>query len=261
MVAVLVIASVAIPAITDVQSKDADLYNNGTTFSYHADLGDEFSMTKASNETAINVNGVDYVARSIDNYILLTKEVCILYTSSSQIDVIWDSGHSLVAVTDSFTASINGDVLTYAINGTSSTIPGISNGYVISETGDYIVANLGSVSIKTYVNDVSQISFGVFSSTLNDSVIYVDGVNQFSDVDVDVTLVPVDGYLNLYTVSNSNVIAEKGEFSQTIGYAIVPSEVTAIKDTPRNSLISVIIPVLLLIPIMIVIRMISGRGE
>lgn len=263
LVAVLIVATVAVPIIENAQMEQSTVFNNGTELNYHACLDDDFILSKDAGSNVVVVNGTSFSPLAYDNFILLTNVVAMRLASSGNVVITSSSGNVNIEPTEALTASIRGSSLIYNIDGVTTTVTGLGDGFVISDNGDYVTSNTFTASKTTYVNGIEDVSFALYTSS-GDFVVMLQGEEYITgDTVLDITLDPVEGYVDLYTIPTNGISGGDGEASFSGAHVIVPYKIYAHNPEQGSNvaLLGAALLMLFLVPLMMVVRMISGRRD
>lgn len=258
-VAVLVIATVAVPVVEDAQDQTRTVYNNGTEMNFSlVDKTEPITIVKNANDSSITLNGV-VVEKGVYNYLFFSEQVFIRLESESSTNVLFlGTPSSIVLISEdrSFNATFSGETLSYSINGaTENTIDGITSAYVYAPDGDYVSAAAGT---GLYVNDLAQLSTSQIVGTAS-SIVYHGVLNNGQ---LDVKYEEVEGYKNLFKVTGASATVNGSEID-FISF-IVPKSVIGFTEVGGETayyLLGVVVLILFLVPIMMIVRMIAGRSD
>lgn len=259
LVAVLIVATVAVPIVEDAQDQTRTVYNNGTEMNFSlVDETEPITIVKNANESTITLNGV-VVERGIYNYLFFSEQVFIRLEPQSSSNVLFlGTPSSIVLIQENltFSATFSGETLSYSINGAAeSTIDGITSAYVYAPDGDYVSTGVGT---GIYVNDLTQLSTSQIVGTAS-SIVY-NGV--LNDGQLDVTYAEVEGYKNLFKVTGASATVDGSEV-EFVSF-IVPKSVIGFTEVGGETayyLLGVVVLILFLVPIMMIVRMIAGRSD
>lgn len=248
MVAMLVVATVAAPVILDSegpQEPDRTYTNSGSKY-FSDDIESIQKIELVMSSTlSYKVNGTSYPA-SLPSDIIGSDAICVSWRSSGDFSV-GIPGQGVVSA-DSLVIEKTGAGWTYTLD--SNDPVAIAPTWMIysNPNGDLVEMTTGA--FVTSLDDVYSFFCGV-----SGAVCYSFGNGQMSPASSTHNIVSekvTDGY----TISKID-IGNKTSANMYVDKEIIVSD----PPTPNNSLLLVTLTILFILPVMMAIRIITGRGE
>lgn len=279
LVAVLIVATVAIPSITSSQaiSDPVTMHNDSGVFMRAAVPGDVLELTSTWDDdvrvdswvlNGIPISGyqsVSWAAVCVSDGIIVRINSSSNAAPGSIQDLNGSGTYNYLSPTagTTFVATFTfgEDAISMSIDGSLSTSP-YTWAYVATTSEETThrtsVISTGSAVVESR-DDI--IVFGAKSLSGGSTVGFVqaDGVlKSTQDVDLDVGVSALEGYTGLYRP----VVSASVDGTAIETYVVVPYEAHGYKVDGSNSVVLAIIPLLLLIiPVMMAIRLIVGRSD
>lgn len=260
-VAVLIIATVAVPVIDNAQDGESTKYNNSSSNHYLmlSDVEDAFTISFAASDSSVVIDGETFVRKASSNYLLLSDVASVTFNSTTSGGIsIASSAGSNTYNTEAITISLNNNVLSIKV-GNESVVSGAVKWVAIpSSEGSHIIVE---GTTERYVNGVNDIIAGSYNSTMGYVWCHLGELPVGISMVVN-NLTKIDGYTDLYTCTGVT-LSDEGDNSMTPFFWLVPSEVSAhtAANNSHIALLGATLILLFIVPVMMVVRMISGRRD
>ena len=276
-VAIIVVASLLVPIITDA-SKDQHEYYNNSAGQYSKVINEpvsiEYAYDSDSNQISYTVNGVDQSIRQNYNDLIFATSHATLkvtYTSSNSAYVLWldeTQGSRRIDNPKSVSAEIDVDSVSATIvksdGSTESFTIGINWGFYAVTNGDYRAV---WTPYDVYINDINQVysvnwlnTTGQFFSIHGESVVYGGG-----DATISYNLTPVSGVIDVSKFANGDftITVDNGgtPYTGTPFNVIVPAEIVGDKTNASNMIDGLLwtIPSMMIIAILLTLAIAIRR--
>lgn len=275
VIAVLIIATVAVPVISDAQSTQETVHNNAldSRLSLIDDAEGEIVISKDAGSAQWKIGG-QTITLPGESVLYMSDGLYLMSTASGGQLRISEQGFQAIGTDQAFSLTASSDSLSYTIGSGSAVTMPVEWSYRYALSGDYLSVKLSQGPV--YVNSVNDISVFVHASgmtiTVHDGAVscVADGTGQELAASMQVALTAVDGYDNLYTVGeNSITITVGGESPTTVvvpsasAAFVASSEVVGLKSggSAAQALLGAVALMLFIVPVMMAVRIISGRDE
>lgn len=282
-VTIIIISTVAIPVINDIDKTYEKVYNNEDYY-YSNLINDNATHTIVYASATFTIDGIELTSLGLSGLPVLIADSMLIIgqsTDYTKINVQYltsESTYTSVGHINGATIVINGTTKTISVSDVTtdneSVVSDFSAGfskfcYVVGDSGDYVSILPSSTASKLYVADSSKI-LSVYA-TWSSEFAWVFGDDSFSTSGNEISLVAdlssISGYAGVYefdlsnSTSTSDVYMKVGSTNTASGIVIIPSSVTAVSESAESvvNLIHIIPILLILVPVMLAVRMITLR--
>lgn len=277
MIGVLLLASLALPLLTEAASANSTFTNDGyfkmTKYGTTDEITIIFDSTDSSHLTVNDelVTLPDLADIGLNVSLIASEIFCLRYNTNSTFQCFSGNSNTGVSVGEdwSFTATGGTATFTNTTTNDSRTIT-YDNLYIINNDGDWVMKKS---TVPAYVNDDS--FFMGVGLTAGSSAIGIVGLNvsgsiedgatitawrgtglTFTDIEIDES--SVNSHINLYKLNKVTFTATDADndtLDITYSYFIVPYQVTAEKATHLDNTESTLID---LIPLLLAVALVLG---
>lgn len=259
LVAVLIVATVAVPIIENAEDTESTKYNNPTGGRFLlADNDVSFTASFTADAASVDFNGTTYARTSTINGLLMSDLGVVWFNgTSSNSTTITTSTGSVNYTTETINITVSGKNLTITVDGTRI-INGTTKWLVVADPDGTHVS--GSKSNAVYVNSIHDLIVYNYSET-NGAAWAYDGMTSENTTITPTQITQVDGFVDLFQITGVTLNIN-GADVLPYNY-LVPAEVSAHTQTNAThvALLGAALLMLFLVPLMMVVNMIRGRSD